>query len=184
MLTAHSQGTVLAAAALVQPGCRPEGDHPALITFGSPLCKLYNWGFPGYVDSRLLEPLKPGGRARLNDWRNFYYPTDPIGGSVAPDLTAGGGDPVDVEFLDPAECWYLYGQPPPPSQGHSGYWADPRVWDVINQVAARLPDEPPPPGNGTPDTGTSRISPELVQELVQAPGPSPAELAELTGGHR
>jgi hypothetical protein len=184
MLTAHSQGTVLAAAALVQPGCRPEGDHPALITFGSPLCKLYNWGFPGYVDSRLLEPLKPGGRARLNDWRNFYYPTDPIGGSVAPDLAAGGGDPVDVEFLDPAECWYLYGQPPPSSQGHSGYWADPRVWDVINQVAARLPDEPPPPGNGTPDTGTSRISPELVQELVQAPEPSPAELAELTSGHR
>jgi hypothetical protein len=178
MLTAHSQGTVLAAAALVQPGCRPEGDRPALITFGSPLCKLYNWGFPGYVDSRLLEPLKPGGQARLNDWRNFYYPTDPIGGSVAPDLAAGGDDPVDVEFLDPAECWYLYGQPPPSSQGHSGYWADPRVWDVINQVAARLPDDPPP-GNGTPpDTGTSRISPERVQELVQAPEPSRAELAE------
>jgi hypothetical protein len=168
MLTAHSQGTVLAAAALVQPGCRPEGDHPALITFGSPLCKLYNWGFPAYVDSRLLEPLEPGGPGRLNDWRNFYYPTDPIGGSVAPDLSAASGDPVDVKFLDPADCYYLYGQPAPSPQGHSGYWADSRVWDVINQVAARLTGEPPPPGNGAAsDIGTSRISPELVQELVQ-----------------
>ena len=182
-LVAHSQGTVLAAAALVQPGCRPEGDHPALITFGCPLYKLYTWGFPAYVDSGLLEPLEPGGAGHLNDWRNFYYPTDPIGGSVAPDLSAAGGDPVDVEFLDPAECYYVYGQPPPASQGHSGYWADPRVWDVINRVAAGLPDEPPPPGNGAaPDTGTSGISPELVQELVEAPKPSPTELAELAVG--
>ena len=182
-LVAHSQGTVLAAAALVQPGCRPEGDHPALITFGCPLYKLYTWGFPAYVDSGLLEPLEPGGAGHLNDWRNFYYPTDPIGGSVAPDLSAAGGDPVDVEFLDPAECYYVYGQPPPASQGHSGYWADPRVWDVINRVAAGLPDEPPPPGNGAaPDTGTSGISPELLQELVEAPKPSPTELAELAVG--
>ena len=56
MLIAHSQGAVLATAALVQPGCRPEGDHPALITFGSPVCKLYSWGFPAYFDQELLEP--------------------------------------------------------------------------------------------------------------------------------
>ena len=56
MLVAHSQGAVLATAALVQPGCRPDGDHPALITFGSPVCKLYSWGFPAYVDRELLEP--------------------------------------------------------------------------------------------------------------------------------
>ncbi len=61
MLTAHSQGTVLAAAALVQPGCRPAGDHPALITFGSPLCKLYSWGFPAYVGSGLLGPWSRAG---------------------------------------------------------------------------------------------------------------------------
>jgi hypothetical protein len=174
LLTAHSQGTVLAAAALVQPGCRPEGDQPALITFGSPLCKLYSWGFPAYVDSQLLGPLKRGGRARLNDWRNFYYPTDPIGGSVAPDLSAADCDPVDVEFLDPADCYYVYGQPAPSPQGHSGYWADPRVWDIINQVAARLPDEPPPGNGSAPGTGTSGISPELVQELIQAPEPLPS----------
>ena len=51
MLAAHSQGSVLATAALVQPGCRPAGDQPALITFGYPVCKLYSWGFPAYFDT-------------------------------------------------------------------------------------------------------------------------------------
>jgi hypothetical protein len=157
MLVAHSQGTVLAVAALVQTACRPEGDHPALITFGSPVCKLYGWAFPAYFDRALLEPLAPGQAARVNDWRNFFYPTDPIGGSVAPELSAVGGDPVDTEFADPADCYYVYGQPPPASTGHSGYWADRRVWDVINGVAAGLP--------GGPDD----ISPERVQEIVHGP---------------
>jgi hypothetical protein len=157
MLVAHSQGTVLAVAALAQTACRPEGDHPALITFGSPVCKLYGWAFPAYFDRALLAPLAPGQAARVNDWRNFFYPTDPIGGSVAPELSAVGGDPVDTEFADPADCYYVYGQPPPASTGHSGYWADRRVWDVINGVAAGLP--------GGPDD----ISPERVQEIVHGP---------------
>jgi hypothetical protein len=144
VLVAHSQGSVLATAALVQPGCRPAGDRPGLITFGAPICKLYSWGFPGYFDADLINPLKPGEDGHLSDWRNFYYPTDPIGGSVAPDLLAAGGDPVDTEFLDPAECYYVYGQPPPAPKGHSGYWADPRVWDVINRVAAEMPQDPIP----------------------------------------
>jgi hypothetical protein len=176
MLAAHSQGTVLAAAALVQPGCRAEGDHPALITFGSPLCQLYRWGFPAYFDARLLEALEPGGTGGLNAWRNFYYPTDPIGGPVAADLSPGTRDQVDEEFLDPADCYYVYGQAPPASQGHSGYWADPRVWDVINRVAAGLADAPPPPppGNGSAaGTGPGGPSPELIQGLAPAQEASP-----------
>ena len=51
----------------------------------------------------------------------------------------------------------MYGQPPPASTGHSGYWADRRVWDMINGVAAGLP--------GGPDD----ISPERVQEIVHGP---------------
>ena len=173
MLVAHSQGTVLAAAALAQPDCRPEGDEPALITFGSPLCKLYSWGFPGYVDRTLLEKLEPGGTGELKGWRNFYYPTDPIGGSVAPDLS--GLDQVDEKLLDPKDCYYVYGQAPPASQGHSGYWADPRVWDVINRVAVWLAGGPPPPppppiDNGSAaGTGPGEPPPELAPELAPAP---------------
>ena len=166
MLVAHSQGSVLATAALVQPGCRPEGDWPALITFGCPVRKLYGWGFPAYFDRALLEPLVPGGAARLNDWRNFSYPTDPIGGPVARDLSAAGRDRVDTDFADPAECYYVYGQAPPAPQRHSGYWADSRVWTVIDGVAARLPGGPRPGHEAAEDTGTSGVTIEPTSALA------------------
>jgi len=161
-LVAHSQGAVLATAALVQPGCRPAGDHPALITFGSPVCKLYSWGFPAYFDRKLVEPLEPRGQARLSDWRNFYYPTDPIGGPVAGDLSRADGSQVDQGLLDPAECYYVYGQLPPSSQGHSGYWADPRVWNLINQIAAGK-------GRDTP-VAASRAAPSPAAQLAAPAG--------------
>jgi hypothetical protein len=137
VLIGHSQGAMLATAALVQPGCRPGDDHPALITFGSPVCKLYRWGFPAYITPELLASLAPGGPGRVDDWRNIYYPTDPIGGPAGGVLSPADGKRVDEEMLDPAGCWYIYGQNPPSPQGHSGYWADLRVWDLINQTAAR-----------------------------------------------
>ena len=38
--------------------------HPALITFGSPVCKLYGWAFPAFFDGALLVLLAPGQAAR------------------------------------------------------------------------------------------------------------------------
>ena len=64
------------------------------------------------------------------------YLTDPIGGPVAAKLSEKAGRRVDEDLLDPAQCWYLYGQAPPAPTGHSGYWADQRVWEVVNCVAA------------------------------------------------
>ncbi|MGD0699777.1 MAG: hypothetical protein ABSA02_07840 [Trebonia sp.] len=58
------------------------------------------------------------------------------GGPVAGDLSRADGGLVDQGLLDPAECYYVYGQPAPSPEGHSGYWADPRVWHQINQIAA------------------------------------------------
>jgi hypothetical protein len=142
VLIGHSQGAVLATAALVQPGCRPDGDHPSLITFGSPVVKLYGWGFPAYVTPELLAPLVPNGPGGLDDWHNQFYPTDPIGGAVAVDLSGTDASQVDQDLLDPAQCWYVYGQPAPAPQGHSGYWADPRVWAVVNRMAATGPRIP------------------------------------------
>jgi hypothetical protein len=163
VLVTHSQGTILGAAALVQTDCRPDGDRPALITFGSPLLKLYGWAFPAYFGPALLGPLAPGGKAKLSDWRNFYYPTDPIGGQAAGGLPAEVQEYVDISLLDPADCYYVYGQAPPSAKGHSGYWADPRVWAEINRVTAGLA---PAPG--------AEISPQLVQEIVEGPEASPA----------
>ncbi len=134
ILVAHGQGTMLATAALVQPGCRPADDHPALVTFGSTVGKIYSWGFPAYVDPQMLEPLKPGGTGRLVDWRNLYYLTDPIGGPATGNPPRPDGA-VDRVLLDPPHCWWVYMQDPPMPRGHSGYWQDPRVWTQVNKVA-------------------------------------------------
>jgi hypothetical protein len=143
VLVAHSQGAVLATAALVQADCRPTGDEPALITFGSPVGKLYRWGFPAYFDAALVGALVPDDDGPADGWCNFYYPTDPIGGPVTRGLDKTVQKQVDIEFLDPADCYYVYGQAPPASKGHSGYWADPRVWKRINALAASGKGIPP-----------------------------------------
>jgi hypothetical protein len=139
LLAAHSQGSVLAAAALAQPGCLPPGNKSALATFGSPLGKLYSWAFPAYVNDDVLGRLiekDPRG------WTNFHYPTDPIGGAAFQD---GEGQPVDVFLLDPAGYQYIYGQPAPTPGGHSGYWTDPRVWVPIGKLASDILPPPPAP---------------------------------------
>ena len=157
VLVTHSQGTVLGAAALVQRDCRPGDDEPTLITFGSPLAKLYGWAFPAYFGPALLGPLARGAKAGLKDWRNFYYPTDPIGGPATEGLPTKIQEQVDTRLLDPADCYYVYGQPAPTPTGHSGYWADSRVWDVINAAAAGQPTE----------TGSPATDDESTTDVIQ-----------------
>ena len=53
LVAAHSQGTILAAAALLQTECRATDDTVALVTFGSPLCKLFHWAFPAYFSPQV-----------------------------------------------------------------------------------------------------------------------------------
>ena len=155
VLVGHSQGTMLAIAALVQQERRPPGGgHVSLITFGSPAGKLYAWAFPAYVTTELLAPLTPGGGGHVRDWLNFYYPTDPIGGPVAGKMSSPARDLVDKPLPDPAESWYVYGQPLPAPQGHSGYWADPRVWSAINHVAAVSRPAASPPAALAPNAAS------------------------------
>ncbi|GII58269.1 hypothetical protein Pth03_66580 [Planotetraspora thailandica] len=127
LLTAHSQGSVVAAAALAQAGRRDPADQVSLVTLGSPLHKLYNWGFPAYFNQEVLS------RLRVVRWVNLYYATDYVGGPV----TAG---PVcaDVELPDPPTSRFRYGEPPPQVGSHTGYWDDPALWSAVDQVAASL----------------------------------------------
>jgi hypothetical protein len=135
VVAAHSQGTVLAAAALVQAdSARSPHDRVALATFGCPLVKLYAWGFPAYLHHDLLGRLAAGQDARIDDWRNFYTLTDYIGGPVG----LPGSDDVDVRLPDPASSRYVFGQPQPPLGRHSGYWTDPAMWHRIDQMAEDL----------------------------------------------
>jgi hypothetical protein len=85
VLSAHSQGTILGAAALLllsrdQNAARLQ--QVALLTYGCPLRRLYARAFPAYFSWDVLEQLRADIGAR---WLNLWAYTDPIGGTVVPD---------------------------------------------------------------------------------------------------
>ncbi|MFI5670435.1 hypothetical protein [Streptomyces sp. NPDC051704] len=79
VISGHSQGSVLAAAAVWQlpPQVRR---RVALLTYGSPLRRLYGRWFPAYFGPGPLAAL----HADVDCWRNLWRATDPIGGPVLP----------------------------------------------------------------------------------------------------
>lgn len=80
VLVAHSQGTIIAAATLMQ--ARESTEQYPLLTFGSPLRRLYARNFPAYFGYDAMTALKdrrPDPRPR---WINLWSLTDPIGGRV------------------------------------------------------------------------------------------------------
>jgi hypothetical protein len=130
LVAAHSQGTVLAAAALLQQTARAPGSRVGLVTFGSPLGKLYAWGFPAWVNDSVLAGLAGPDTT----WVNVHYATDYIGGPVFRDAAAG----VDRRIPDPRTSRAVYGQPLPAVGSHSGYWRDPAMWSMVDALAADL----------------------------------------------
>jgi hypothetical protein len=145
VLAAHSQGCVIAAAALLQDRSRPGDDDVAMVTFGSPLGKFYGWAFPAYFGAAALAAM----RLRVWRWRNFYYDTDYIGGPVLPELDPDAPDNPDQRLDDPPTAWYVYGQEPPALGRHTGYWVDPTVWQMVDRYAAELPVPTAPRVPGT-----------------------------------
>lgn len=90
VLSAHSQGSVLAVATLVLAEPDVAG-RTALLTHGSPLTRLYARFFPEYFTTALFADVA----TRVDGWVNLWRPTDFIGGPIA----AGGVD--DRQVLDP-----------------------------------------------------------------------------------
>lgn len=119
ILSGHSQGSVLAAAAVWQldPATRT---RIALLTYGSPLGRLYGRWFPAYFGPTALASL----RGEVHSWRNLWRRTDPIGGPVDLDEP---GPPVDRAPLpDPAAYGRTEEHPlPAPLLTHFDYQADP-----------------------------------------------------------
>ncbi|TMM37521.1 MAG: hypothetical protein E6F99_11540 [Actinobacteria bacterium] len=125
ILSGHSQGSVLVAATVLQ--LPPSTvDNVALLTFGSPIRRLYARLFPAYVNQDVLTAVATGVGGR---WTNLWRDTDPIGGPV--------GEPAhDWRFRDPA------GFPIPPSdtayplvRGHSGYPSDPAFGAAVTELS-------------------------------------------------
>jgi hypothetical protein len=146
VLSAHSQGTVIAAATALQipPGDR---DCVGLVTYGSPLDRLYARAFPHYFGAESLADID---RALGGRWRNLYRHTDPIGGPVFSTVVSPTGQ--DRLFVDPAFAKDSYEFSWPRTRAHSGYPHDPRFEQTITEVAADVESScaGPPAASPTP----------------------------------
>jgi hypothetical protein len=139
-VAAHSQGTVVTAATLLQRTNGEPADAPpagqagaadtrrpvGLLTFGSPLDTLYRWAFPAYFDrASLLWIAAKGARTDPGalQWTNCYYRTDYVGRTWI--------DGARNQCLtDPPTADRVYRESAPAIGTHSGYWQDHRVWDA------------------------------------------------------
>ncbi|MFI6345689.1 hypothetical protein [Streptomyces sp. NPDC050560] len=136
VLSGHSQGSVLAAAATWQlaPATRR---RVALLTYGCPLERLYGRWFPAHFGPAALEGL----HREAVCWRNLYRATDPIGGPVR--VT---GPEVDRLLKDPLAYGRTPEHPlPAPILGHGDYQADPDFAVEREHLLARLRPAVPGP---------------------------------------
>ncbi|MET7475670.1 hypothetical protein ABZT17_15080 [Streptomyces sp. NPDC005648] len=140
VISGHSQGSVLAAAAAwqLEPSVRK---RVALLTYGSPLERLYGRWFPAHFGPAALSSL----HHEVDCWRNLHRLTDPIGGPVR--LSGDCGPEVDRGPLkDPLAYGRTARHPlPAPILGHSDYQADPAFAEERELLLARLRPEVPAP---------------------------------------
>jgi hypothetical protein len=138
VLSAHSQGSIIAAALVLQLD-PTQHRRVRLLTYGSPLQRLYGRWFPAFFSPQALRRIgqvlsahrpataEPAVDRSTWPWRNLFRPSDPIGGAVFYRYeisTIDNGD-VDWQLMDPAinppegdRAW-------PHAYGHSDYFHDP-----------------------------------------------------------
>ncbi|MGW7821474.1 hypothetical protein ACWGLF_25810 [Streptomyces puniciscabiei] len=140
VLSGHSQGSVLAAAAAWQLPPSVRG-RIALLTYGSPLERLYGRWFPAHFGPPALAAL----HRDVACWGNLYRCTDPVGGPVR--VPADGTPEVDQGPLrDPLAYGRTPEHPlPAPVLGHSDYQADPAFAHERARLLSRLRPELPRP---------------------------------------
>jgi len=129
VLSAHSQGSVVGAAAIAVLDAR-RGDGAGGVTFlthGSPLGRLYGRFFRRYFDDALLFRVAAVvGTAERPGWINLHRKTDFIGGAVFSGEVPGY---VDEEILDPPTVAVMPGEPLPKPRSHFNY-TDDEAYDI------------------------------------------------------
>lgn len=157
VVTAHSQGSVLAYAALRSrsSGTDQQGDgapFPAvdLITFGSPLLSLFSKAFPRYFRRQDFVELAPALAAGDGSWTNVFRATDQVGREV---FTArwDARDRADVGLEDPTRRHPVPDPLSPDAEqdlptdgrvwGHSGYRRTQPFKDVVYPRLGRVRKE-------------------------------------------
>ena len=136
IISAYSQGTVIAATAVLQLRKEIRG-HVAFLTYGSPLQRLYAPWFPAFFDVATFEEL---GNRLPQRWDNLYRTTDPIGGSIPPGPPVG---PVDV-MITPTDTIVAGDFVYPEIRAHSDYPLEPEYDDAISRLDRRLRTGPRP----------------------------------------
>ncbi|WP_157465713.1 hypothetical protein [Cellulomonas sp. Leaf395] len=162
VVSAHSQGSVIAAAALGRTSGRA-GQEPTIgvVTFGSPLGKLYRWAFPALFSDGFLAGI-PDDRAGIGPvlWRNVSYATDYIGGRVSTGSSTIT-DSVDVTLVDPPTHRYVVDQPLPRVLSHTGYWYDESFWREVDEMCSlTLSTGGPRPGADSGGGGVDLVPPD------------------------
>jgi hypothetical protein len=163
VISAHSQGTIIAAALMLQLD-REQRRRVRLLTYGSPLQRVYSRHFPAYFGPVALRRIgqllgaedaaRGGGDDQVAPaatgagwrWRNLFRPSDPIGGAVfyAYRISADDNRDVDWQLMDPL-IDHPAGDPAwPRAYGHSDYWLDP-AFPTARELLERWPGEPEAP---------------------------------------
>lgn len=144
ILSAHSQGTVVVAAALAQLPADARS-RVAVVTHGSPLTRLYAAYFARLFSvqrfQELAEQLTPSAPVA---WRNLYRYTDYIGGPVFTEEVTTAQSATDSRYEDmrlrdphdPAPL--MTGDPRPPTLNHSNYYRDPAYAETISEFISQL----------------------------------------------
>ncbi|MBP2703015.1 hypothetical protein JOL79_04260 [Microbispora sp. RL4-1S] len=186
ILSGHSQGSVIAAALVLQ--LPPEVTAKVrLLTHGSPLRRLYAGFFPAYFGTSSLSEIR-----RTVPWSNLYRLSDPIGGPVfrrvdpfappgQPDpagtgtgagTTAGTGAAGTQPQVD-RYCWDppqpAAGEPLPRMLGHSGYWLCPPYDETLTYLTAAACGE-----NGEPPGSEAAVPAGAAGVPAQPGGPADA----------
>jgi hypothetical protein len=139
----HSQGTIIGAATMLQL-CESVRQRTALLTFGSPLRRLYGRNFPAYFGLTAMTRL----HSVQPCWINMWVFSDPIGGWILNDTNGSLADALrfvdyripDAETLDPGPR-----DQTSPICVHSGYADRPEYRAVIGALNDQLVASPPAP---------------------------------------
>jgi hypothetical protein len=160
VLVAHSQGTVIAAATLLQ--AHMDTEHYPLLTFGSPLRRLYAQNFPAYFGVETLQRLRHWQLLPNEQWINLWCLTDPIGAWIFndenTDLRVAQSADIDCRLFDVPRKGSMP-DPGAPICGHSGFWTRSEYEDAMEALQSTVMPE------GSAPADTSATAPPAKELL-------------------